>query len=62
MWDIYCPFCHTEFEGELWIPGECPVCKEYYYFDEEYIESLQDSFITVEWDRLDKPRKEIIDG
>jgi hypothetical protein len=47
---ICCPYCKTEFEGEIWESGECINCHQSYYFSEEFTEDYSDSWYTIEWD------------
>lgn len=51
--DITCPFCNTNFYGELWDSGECPKCHERYFFDEECTEDYSDCWIVVLWEKLE---------
>lgn len=48
--DIHCPNCHTDFEGEVWVDGNCPCCLECYYWDCSYNPDVCDEeFIDVYW-------------
>lgn len=51
MDDYECPFCNTEFEIKEWESGECPNCKEGYYWDEIYTEDYSDSWSCIYWDK-----------
>ena len=45
--NITCHFCNYDFESEMWIVGNCPYCKEEYYFDEYVYEGM--SYIMLMW-------------
>jgi hypothetical protein len=50
MIDIICPFCNTEFEAKEWEYGECPNCKEKYWWEEVCTENFSDCWSEVFWD------------
>ena len=48
--EVECPFCKVEFETKEWIIGECPNCKEKYWFEEDCLEDYSDCWTCVLWD------------
>lgn len=49
-YDVTCPNCDTDFEAEVWEPGECPQCGKEYYWEEFCTEDYSDCWACVEWD------------
>lgn len=45
---IYCPTCDLDFNGEDWMPGQCPKCLKKYYVSEGYSED--DWWVEINWD------------
>ena len=49
-YDVDCPFCETEIEVTKWENGECPNCKESYWWEEYCTTDYSDCWSCVEWD------------
>jgi hypothetical protein len=47
--NIWCPTCNKEFQGEIWESGSCPFCGRKYWFDEVYNEEYDDCFMQIDW-------------
>ena len=49
--DLQCPSCNHEFEAKEWEDGECPICFNDFYFEEDCLEDYSDCWMAVYWER-----------
>lgn len=51
MEDITCPYCDTDFKGDMWDSGKCPKCGKEYWWEEQFTEDYSDCWSYVEWEQ-----------
>lgn len=51
MEDITCPYCDTDFKGDMWDSGKCPKCGKEYWWEEQCTEDYSDCWSYVEWEQ-----------
>lgn len=47
--ELECPRCKHQFTAIMWHSGECPSCKNEYYWDEQCTEDYSDCWTIIEW-------------
>jgi hypothetical protein len=58
MIKIYCPFCNFGFNAERWDMGECPNCKEEYWW-EEGCTDCSGTWDEIWWKKWDNQKSEM---